>query len=373
MSRAVFYGILTAIGLLFMRILYLFSGYRSVLIEKVEKGEDPGGGTWGLMALRSLGHTADIVELEQWFPPKVAQYLRFNVFGIYGAHLPFFLRFFSYDVIFTAGAFTSQLLFTFLKSIFRFKRPLWVMHDFSIMSLLGDGHTMKQKIFEYIVSRADGIVTLGRSEAERLGERFPHLRERIEFIPYGVDTEAFAPRTQEKERMILAVGIDPDRDWDTFFAACEGLNARVVVAGSRQRTSNFNPPSYVEGRHYTLDELLDLYAKAAVVVLPLDTSSGVNDAMGCSTVSESLSTGNAVVASHTHTMESYITDGENGLLVPEGDVRAMRTAIVRVLDDEALQIRLGSAARAYALEHLKVRDKAAELAAFFERLIADVE
>jgi glycosyltransferase involved in cell wall biosynthesis len=47
----------------------------------------------------------------------------------------------------------------------------------------------------------------------------------------------------------------------------------------------------------------------------------------------------------------------------------MRAAIMRVLDDEALQARLGSAARTYALQHLKVRDKAAELAAFFERLM----
>jgi glycosyltransferase involved in cell wall biosynthesis len=352
-----------------MRILYLFSGYRSALIEKVQKGEDPGSGTWGLLALRSLGHTADIAELEQWFPSGFAQFLRYKVFGIYGAHLPFLPRFFSYDVIFTAGAFTTQVVFTFLKGIFRFKRPLWVMHDFSIMGLLGKETSMRQRIFAYVVSRSAGIVTLSRREAEMLKGRFPHLTERIAFIPSGIDTEFFAPRGIPTERLIFAIGIDPDRDWKGFFAACAGIDARVVVAGRPTRARWEPTDSQIERRFFTLPEMLDLYAKAAVVVIPLDTASGINDAMGCSTLYESMAAGKAIVASRTHTMESYITDGENGLLVPERDVQAMRAAIMRVLDDEALQARLGSAARTYALQHLKVRDKAAELAAFFERLM----
>jgi glycosyltransferase involved in cell wall biosynthesis len=114
--------------------------------------------------------------------------------------------------------------------------------------------------------------------------------------------------------------------------------------------------------------MLDLYAKAAVVVIPLDTSSGINDAMGCSTLYEAMAAGKAIVASRTHTMESYITEGENGLLVPQKDVVALRSAINRVLDDVALRTKLGSAARTYALNHLKVKDKAAELAEFFARL-----
>ena len=41
-----------------------------------------------------------------------------------------------------------------------------------------------------------------------------------------------------------------------------------------------------------------------------------------------------------------VRDGETGLVVPAGDPTALRVAIPRVLDDQPLRTRLGTAARA---------------------------
>ena len=350
-----------------MKVLYLFSGVRGELIEKVEKEGGSETGLWGLAELRRMDVGADVAELEQWFAPKVARFLRFKVFGVYGAHLPFLLRFFRYNVIYTAGAFTTQFVFTALKTMFRFKKPLWVMQDFSIMGLLGAEKTLRQKMFAWMVARADGIVTTGLQEKLWLEERFPHLKEKITFIPFGVSTSHFSPQPPPTEPCVVSVGVDPDRDWQNFFKACEGLEAKVFVAGSPRRLRSYEPPSFVESAF--VPDIRDAYARASVVVIPLDTSSGVNDAMGCSTLFEAMAMGKPVVVSRTHVTESYIKEGENGFLVHQKDSRAIRAAIEKLLHNPELRTRMGNAARAYAIEHLDLEKNTRALADFFKKLL----
>jgi glycosyltransferase involved in cell wall biosynthesis len=53
-----------------------------------------------------------------------------------------------------------------------------------------------------------------------------------------------------------------------------------------------------------------------------------------------------VVASRVAGIPDVVQDGANGLLVPPGDVEALRAALQRLADDDALRARLGTAARA---------------------------
>ncbi|OGG45302.1 hypothetical protein A2673_00125 [Candidatus Kaiserbacteria bacterium RIFCSPHIGHO2_01_FULL_50_13] len=355
-----------------MRVLYLFSGIRGGLVEKVKRGEDPGDGTWGMVRLPHFGIEAEHLELEHVLPDSAAKFIRRKVLGNYGAHIPFFFHFFRYDIIFTAGAFYSQLLFTLAQIIFRFKKPLWVMHDFNITGFLGNGTTIKQKLFRFITLRAGGIVTVGKEESERLKKLLPHLKERIEYIPFGVDISFFSPREgKEVERRILSVGVDPDRDWETLFNACEGLGVEVVAATRPRGSRDVTPPPFVTRKLFPLKELVDEYVRASIVVLPLDSSAGVNDAMGATALFEAMAMGKAIIATSTHTMRSYITHGENGLLVEEGNVEEMYSAIKKLLDDKELRDRLGHAARAYAVQNLDAEKLAGTLVNYFKKLVAE--
>lgn len=350
-----------------MKVLYLFNGIRKGLVEKVRAGDNPGDGFWGMLRLPHYGIQADYAELESSFPPRVAAFLRRHL-NIYFVHLPLFFQFFKYDIIFTSTAFGSQLIRTLLP----FRKPLWVMHDFSITGLLGDGRTLKQKVFHFMVTRAAGIVTVGKGETELLKQRFPHLKDRIEYITFGADTTFFKPYEGEKQMRIFGAGFDPDRDWETLVSACEGVDLPLVMATRPERVVKLQPlPAYAEQRMLTVPELARMYAESAIFVLPLDTSTGLNDAMGCSTLFEAMASGCAIIATRTHTIESYITDGENGLLVPEGDIDAMRLAIRRLLEDKELRERLGKNARTYAVEHLDAEKLTEKLAAFFRRLMPE--
>ena len=56
-----------------------------------------------------------------------------------------------------------------------------------------------------------------------------------------------------------------------------------------------------------------------------------------------------MVASRVAGIPDVVTDGTNGVLVPPGDVAALRAALARLAADGALRARLGAAARETAM------------------------
>ncbi len=347
-----------------MKVLYLFSGSRDGLLEKIKKGEAHGNGFWGMLELPRFGIEADYIEIEQTYPKSAAKFIRKHL-NNYAIHLPLLWKFFSYDVVFTSSAFASQLFF----AMFSPKKPLWIMHDFSIKGLLGEERTLRQKIFRFMVMRAAGVVTLSLDEKEFLEKRFPHLRGKVEFIPFGIDLGFFKPQGEREERQVLAVGFDPDRDWKTLVEAVKGLDIPVVLATRESRIAKLRPlPENVSVRQFSPRDLVREYDRSALVVVPLDTSHGVNDAMGCSTLFEAMVMGKAILATRTKAMESYVTHGENAYLVEEGDAYQMRSAIGSLLGDPALRKRMGENARRYALANLDIHSCTERLAAFFRKV-----
>lgn len=93
----------------------------------------------------------------------------------------------------------------------------------------------------------------------------------------------------------------------------------------------------------TEEEMKEQYLKAAVYVCPSVLENSPN------TVGEAMLLGVPVVASKTGGIPDMITDGEDGLLFPVGDVRALAETIDSVFEKEPAQ-RLSAAARKRAKE-----------------------
>ena len=60
--------------------------------------------------------------------------------------------------------------------------------------------------------------------------------------------------------------------------------------------------------------------------------------------------GKPVVASRVGGLPDIVSDGETGLLVPPGDVHALREAIQSLLDDPARRERMGAMAKQRAIK-----------------------
>lgn len=347
------------------RTLYLFNNIRTGALEQIEKGEQSDDHFFGMLRLPHYGVEAGYIEIEQYVSPRVARVLR-RILNIYFVHLVLFWKFFSYDVVFTSTAFGSQ----FVHALLHIRRPRWVMYDFSILGLIGEGKTLRQKLFRWMVGRADGIVTLCEQEADALKAYFPRMKERIRFVPFGADLSFFKPQSVQEDHQVFTVGLAPDRDYDTLFAATDGLGVSVVVTRSRTIDERKSLPSYVRAQFFSSRELLLEYVKSKIVVLPLDIQDGLNNASGCSTLVEAMAMGKAVIVTRTPTTESYVTNGVNGILVESKDVDGLRMAIQDLLANDEKRKTLGKNARAFVENNCDIEKTAEKMAEFFKKISA---
>jgi glycosyltransferase involved in cell wall biosynthesis len=195
-------------------------------------------------------------------------------------------------------------------------------------------------------------------------------------LPFYADTEFWRPQPVPEERLVCSVGLE-FRDYPTVFRAAQELDARVVVAASSLYSKRRNtalsvpqPPNVEVGRR-SFAELRDLYARAAVVVVPL---ADVDMQAGLTTICEAMAMGKPVVVTQTRGQTDIVQDRRavtrgapphryppslleplaaaagmrlepNGFYVPPGDHEAMRRAIVYLLDHPEERARLGAAGR----------------------------
>jgi glycosyltransferase involved in cell wall biosynthesis len=85
---------------------------------------------------------------------------------------------------------------------------------------------------------------------------------------------------------------------------------------------------------------------------------------------EYMSSGKAIVASAIGQITDVIRDGENGLLVPPGDVSAMADALIKMVNESDLRSKLGSKAREDAVQKFSWESYLARLERVFDAVIA---
>ena len=96
------------------------------------------------------------------------------------------------------------------------------------------------------------------------------------------------------------------------------------------------------------DELGPYYERAAVVCVP-----SRREGYGVA-AREAMAYGKAIVSTGVGGLADAIDDGVTGLVVPPGDVAALRAALEQLLGDAGLRRRLGAAARAEGAGDLRV-------------------
>jgi 2-deoxystreptamine N-acetyl-D-glucosaminyltransferase/2-deoxystreptamine glucosyltransferase len=171
-------------------------------------------------------------------------------------------------------------------------------------------------------------------EARALGAR--HVR----VVPNGIDLPA-EPGTESEPPYVLFAGrLSPEKGILELVRAAEGLT--LVVAGDGPLRAEVPEARGMLPRA----ELEPLLAGAAVVAVP-----SLREGFGL-VAAEGMAHGKPVVATAVGGLLDLVVDGDTGLLVPPGDVPALRAALERLLADRELRRRLGAAGRARAAERL---------------------
>lgn len=346
-----------------MKVLYLFNGQKKISEDLVKAGLESDNKFQGILRLKKFGVEAEVLSVEDCYSPKSVSFFR-KYLNIHFAHLPIFHKIFNYDLVFSSTAFSSLMLWTLVP----WKKPAWVNFDFSISGYLNGRKNFKQKLLYWLIFRTSGVVTLSKDEEHIMKIIFPD--KPIKSIYFGTDTDFFKPQPQTAEEdFILSVGRDPGRDFGTLMEAAKGLNIKLKLTAKPESLKKFGPlPDFVSIHDFTPVQLVEQYAKSKIVVLPLNPIYGKNDAMGCSTLVEAMSMGKAIVATRTSTMEDYIQSGDNGVLVPQGDIEALKLAIIDLIHDDQKRQKIGTAAREFVLQYCGADKFAENLASFFNQI-----
>ncbi len=350
-----------------MKVVYLYNKVLKEIIKDAEAGKGHDSWLYGMLRLRKFGIDTDYLEIEKLYPKDFCQKLRRNILTMHYAHIPLFLLFYKYDLVFTSTAYGSMIIRAILKTLY-LPVPKWVILDFNILGTIQDGKQLRQKIFSWAVSKVNGIVAISEAEANALKIKFPHLKDKIIFLHEATDIDYFKPVPNAvEENYILSVG-NYGRDFNTIIEASKDLGVELRLATKLIKKDDKNLPSHVKAGLYSHSEMMNLYAKAKAVIISLDTKDGYFDSVGTLSIGESFSMGKATIVSHTKSMESYVKDGENALFAELKNIESMRSALKKVLDNKELRKQMGDNARKYAVKYLDSDLFAKKLADFLKNI-----
>lgn len=218
------------------------------------------------------------------------------------------------------------------------------------------------RIIERLLARStDRIITLSPALKEDLARMRIAPAEKIDVIPLGMDLESLAASATRREELRRELGVTPGeplvgivgrlvpiKNHRLFLEAARsmvdsGTNARFLVVGDGELRGELESLSVTLGlsRHVHFlgwrREMAPVYAALDVLTL---TSTNEGTPV---TVIEAMAAGIPVVATAVGGVPDVVRNGENGWLVPPGNVEALqqawRAALVRSAETDRMRDR----------------------------------
>jgi glycosyltransferase involved in cell wall biosynthesis len=236
-----------------------------------------------------------------------------------------------YDVVITANLRTAQL-YGFFRKIFRVRWPKQIVLELMLDEAKDKARwKLKRKLQESAFSSVDLIFVSSRSEIEAYAGRLGIPKARFRFLPFHTNIPE-PMKVQESDGHVLSPG-KAGRDHATLARAIKDLEQEVIVVSDRESVREV---AFPENTKVLCDipysDYLELLRRCKVVVVPLKAAVR---STGQVVILEAMALGKAVVATEVTGTLDYIRSGVNGLLVPPGDSKALREALLRLTHESA--------------------------------------
>ena len=237
-----------------------------------------------------------------------------------------------------------------------------------------------------------GAVTACSADLAQRAVKLGAAPERVEVVPYGVDTARFRPVPEQRaarrarlslaadQPLVVAAGrLVRKKGFEYLIdamAALEGTHLALAGEGDlegelRERAARAG----VAGRVHFLgnlsqDEVGQWFGAGDVVAIPsVRDDSGNVDGLP-NTALEALASGTAVVATGAGGLGSVVLEDHTGSLVPERDAAALASTIGALLRDPARRARLGAGGRDAVAARFGWSAAAEKFAAAYDRALA---
>lgn len=215
-------------------------------------------------------------------------------------------------------------------------------------------HTPEQRFNEVVadrrhLSRLDAVIAVSTVQLEFLGRLIG--RERVHFVPHGIDVEYFRPPGKARDATdvfrCLFVGSHL-RDVDTLANAARTLETcsrvKFVIVTAPEHALKFAGLRNVEVKGRVDDAgLLDLYQQSDLLVFPLLDCTANNSLL------EAMACGLPIVSTDLPGVKDYVTP-ECAVLVAKGSADELSEALLALERQRGTLERMGLAGRERALE-----------------------
>jgi glycosyltransferase involved in cell wall biosynthesis len=224
----------------------------------------------------------------------------------------------------------------------------------------------------------DVVCTMGNTARERLLD-LGFDADRVAVTPPSVDCDRFSPSDGEKRYDLVTVAeFIPRKRLEDFVALVARLRSdrpeiRAAIAGSGPLEAEIRRVAVRAGVGDAIDFLgvvervEDVYRAGRVFVLT-SRHEGLSVAM-----TEAMACGLPVVVTDVGDLRDLVDAGENGALVPVGDVDALATRTALLLDDDEQWRRASAAARRAVVDRSSVEAVAAVYARILGTRAEEVE
>jgi glycosyltransferase involved in cell wall biosynthesis len=199
---------------------------------------------------------------------------------------------------------------------------------------------------------ADVVVTVHQAF---MLKNYPEFKNKTKFIPTGVDLNRFKYSEINRETKIVSfIGrVELSSKWkgvDQLILAMKMVkdkvpDAKLMIVGGGDALDYYKKIS-IENEVESLvelvgpkfgDDLVDIYKKSRVIVLP---STSDSEAFSVTLV-ESMASGRPIIGTNIGGTPQVIKNGQNGILVEPKDSKALADSIVKVLADYDYSKKLG--------------------------------
>lgn len=244
----------------------------------------------------------------------------------------------------------------------------------------------KRCLYSHMLGRVtDAHIAVSRAVRDQVVSWYRLDPARVRVIHNGVDVDRFRPglpRNDAKRRLglppetltlVTTSRLDPENGHRFLFEAVAPLwrarGIRLVVVGTGRGEADvkaaadahgLTPAVMFTGLRRDIPEIL---AAADVYVAPM-LQTGFSNA-----VIEAMATACPVVATDTAGNLETVTHEADALVVPQGDAAAIRQAVIRLADDQALRDCLGAGARQTVVSRFTTERFVAAVEELYEELL----
>jgi glycosyltransferase involved in cell wall biosynthesis len=300
-----------------------------------------------------------------------------KIFRFFKAIALFILKINKYDVLHLhCGGQTSlsrKCFFLFFGNLFG-KKTILHIHNTRTIQYLGGATNIIIKLLLVALRRADSIIVLSKSmkksiEALNIGPNVFVLNNPCKYISGETVDD------KKNEPTILFVGAitekkgcyDLIRAFKQLITIRPGIRLVIAGDGGIEELSNYvseeNIEDHVEILGWVDDErIAEEYKKAYLLCLP-----SYQEGMPMVLI-EAMAHGLPVITTPVGVIIDFITDGENGIIVPVGNIEMLCDAFLTIMEDEKLRNRRGKSGKEFVIRNFSIDKIVNELDTIYSKI-----